>query len=173
MTTENNTGKTHWKKNNDSRYIAGEDLQSSFHGLRPEMAVMIDKFEDTETFDQQKNSKIIKTGLWLKELNGQPLYKPVILNNTNAKFFLKETGSDFMEDWVGIPVTLYAQKDSRHGYVVRFKKYFMPQLVKDSEQFVKALEAMQGGKVTIEQIKKKYQLSKEVEQLLLTPAKNG
>lgn len=159
--------KTHWKKNNDSRYIAGEDLQSSFHGLRPEMAVVIDKFEDAETFDQQKNSKIIKTGLFLKELNGNPLYKPVILNNTNAKFFLKETGSDFMEDWVGVPVTIYAQKDSRHGYVVRFKKYFMPQLLKDSEQFKKAKVAIHEQGITIEQIRKKYQVSAEVEKLLL------
>jgi len=160
------------KKNNDSRYIAGEDLQSSFHGLRPEMTVVIDKFEDTETFDQQKNSKIIKTGLWLKELNGQALYKPVILNNTNAKFFLKETGSDFMEDWVGVPVTLYAQKDSRHGYVVRFKKYFMPQLVKDSDNFKKAYTAIHTQGYTMDQVKKKYQVSAEVEKLLLTPPVN-
>lgn len=161
------TEKTHWKKNNDSRYIAGEDLQTEFHGLRKEMNVVIDKFEDTETFDQNKNSKIIKTGLFLKELNGTPLYKPVILNNTNAKFFLKETGSDFMEDWIGVPVVIYAQKDSRHGYVVRFKKYYMPQLVKDSERFHKAKKAIHEQGFTIDQIKKKYQVSAEVEKLLI------
>lgn len=164
---------TSWRKNLDSRYISGEDLLSGLHGLKPEMIVTLEKFEDMETFDQQKNSKVIKTGFWLKEQNGTAVYKPVLLNKINARFFEKELGTDKMEKWLGHTAVLYAQKDSRHGHVARFKRYSQPQLVKDSEQFNKALEAMQGGKVTIEQIKKKYQLSKEVEQLLLTPAKNG
>ena len=121
MSKEN---KTNWKKNNDSRYISGEDLQSSLKGLAPEMVVVIDKFEDAETFDQNNQKNIIKTGLFLKDLNGKIVYKPLILNNTNGKFCAKEFASEFMEDWVGKPVTLYAQKDKRHGYVARLKKYY-------------------------------------------------
>ena len=119
---------THWKKNNDSRYISGEDLQAELHGLRKEMVVVIDRFEDAETFDQASNSKAIKTGFWLKELNGTKVYKPVILNNTNADFCRKEFNSDYMEHWIGKPFVLYAKPDKRHGFVARFKKYFAPQI---------------------------------------------
>lgn len=164
MTTE----KTHWKKNNDSRYISGEDLQTEFHGLKKEMVVFIDRFEDTETFDQNNNSKITKTGLFLKELNGSALYKPVILNTTNAKTLAKECGSSFMEDWIGKPVVLYAQKDSRHGYVVRFKKYAFPVLQASGKDFDNCYNAIHKSGYTMDQIRKKYQVSSEVERLLMT-----
>ena len=123
--------KTHWKKNNDSRYISGEDLRSGLKGLKPEMHVIIDRFEDSKTFDQNTQTDVVKTGFWLKELNGTPVYKPVILNNTNAKFCVKEFGSDYLEDWIGKPLTLYALADRRHGFVARFKKYIPPATVTD------------------------------------------
>lgn len=127
---------THWKKNNDPRYISGEDLKDGVaigKGLAPEMVVMIDSFEDSETFDQNSQKKTIKTGFWLKDLSGKRLYKPVILNNTNAAFCIKEFGSSFMEHWIGKPFVLYAQADKRHGFVARFKKYFPPATITDIE----------------------------------------
>jgi hypothetical protein len=122
---------THWKKNNDSRYISGEDLKSSLNGLRPEMVVTITKFQDSETYDQTSQAKVMKTGFYLKELDGKDLYKPVILNNTNAVFCLKEFNSEFMENWLNKPLVLYAKPDSRHGHVVRFKKYYAPPTITD------------------------------------------
>lgn len=126
--------KTHWKKNNDSRYISGEDLKAGIKGLKPEMVVEIISFEDTETFDQNQNKQIVKTGLNLREHQGQIVYKPVILNNTNAKFLIKEFQSEYMEDWIGKPFVLYAQQDRRHGYVARFKKYYPTKQTKQIEQ---------------------------------------
>lgn len=123
---------THWKKNNDSKYISGEDLKSGLKGLKPEMVVIIDRFEDAETFDQNNQKKIIKTGFFLKELNGTNVYKPVILNNTNANFCVKEFASEFMEHWLNKPFVLYAQADKRHGFVARFKKYYPPVTVSDT-----------------------------------------
>lgn len=158
--------KTHWKKNLDSKFISGEDLKGGLNGLKPEMAVVIEKFTDAETFDQNKQAKSVVTGLFLKELNGKSLYKPVILNKTNAKFMIKEFGSEFMEDWINKPITLYAVADSRHGFVVRFKKYQLPVLIKDSENYNNCLKAIQSGNYTLEQIKAKYILTKEVETLL-------
>ena len=105
-----NETKTFWKKNNDSRYISGEDLKEGISinkGLKPEMAVKIVSFEDMETFDQTDNQKKIKTGFILQDLNGNKLYKPVILNTINAKFCIKEFGSGYMEDWIGKPLVLY------------------------------------------------------------------
>jgi hypothetical protein len=131
---------THWKKNNDSRYISGEDLRSGLHGLKPEMVVVIERFEDAETFDQTKNTKVVKTGFFLKELNGSSVYKPVILNNTNAKFCRQEFNSEYMEHWLNKPFVLYAMADKRHGFVARFKKYYPPATVTD-EQALKLLSS--------------------------------
>lgn len=162
--------KTHWKKNNDPKYISGEDLKDGIEigkGLAPEMVVMIDRFEDSETFDQNQNSKVIKTGFWLKDLNGNKIYKPVILNNTNADFFIKEFKSQFMEDWLNKPVVLYARPDKRHGFVARFKKYYPPVTISD-ENAIKLLESSKD----LEELKKNFlSLSKEEQRLVTVVAK--
>lgn len=158
--------KTHWKKNNDSAFISGEDLNSSLKGLKPEMVVQIASFTDSETFDQKKQNKIIITALNLVDLAGKKIYKPAILNKTNAKFLIKEFQSEYIEDWIGKPFTMYCQKDSRHGYVVRFKTYILSTLIIDSDNFIKCKKGLANG-VTMDQIKKKYLVSKEVEEALL------
>lgn len=119
---------THWKKNLDSRYISGEDLQGELKGLKKEMVVVITRFDDADTFDSNTQAKGVKTGFFLKELNGKELYKPVLLNKTNAEFCRKEFKSEFMEHWVNKPFTLYAMPDKRFGFVARFKKYYPPQI---------------------------------------------
>ena len=120
----------YWKKNNDSKYISGEDLQDGLlmaKGLRPEMVVIITGFEDKQTFDQNANEKVTKTGLWLAEYpSGTKVYKPVILNNTNAYFCIDEFKSKNLYDWLNKPLVLWAQVDRRHGFVARFKKYYPP-----------------------------------------------
>jgi hypothetical protein len=122
--------KTHWKKNLDPRYISGDDLKASLNGLKPEMVVIIDDMKDAPTFDQSNQKEVSKTALWLKEFNGNKIYKPVILNVTNAKTLSKEFASDFIEDWYGKPIVLFAQPDKRFGHVARFKKYYPPAQVK-------------------------------------------
>jgi hypothetical protein len=107
------------------------------------------------------------TSLYFKDQTGKPIYKPAILNKTNAKFFEKETGTPEMESWYGRTVIMFAQKDSRHGHVVRFKSYIKPTLVLGSEDFNKCKTAMEKNGFTIEQIKTKYQVSNDVEQALI------
>ncbi len=158
--------KTHWKKNNDSRYISGEDLKGGLKGLKPEMLVTIEKFNDTDSFDQKSQQSITVTGLFLKEVGGSSLYKPTILNNTNAKVLTNITGSAFMEDWLNKPVLMYAQADKRHGHVVRFRKYNPPVLIPDSENFKACKKAVESGSFTVAQIKLKYNVSPELEKLL-------
>jgi len=135
---------THWKKNNDPRYISGEDLRDGIaigKGLRPEMVVTIAKFEDKETFDQQSQSKVIKSGMFLREYpSGKPLYKPMILNNTNAKFCINEFKSEFLEHWLDKPVVLWGMPDKRHVVVARFKKYYPPATVTDTSALAKLSE---------------------------------
>lgn len=127
---------THWKKNLDPRYISGEDLNDGIainKGLRPEMTVTVSHFEDKPVFDQKENKQIIKTGFFLKEYpSGKVIYKPMVLNNKNAAFWISETGSPFMEKWLNIPAVLWAQPDVRHGFVARFKKYYPPAKATDT-----------------------------------------
>jgi hypothetical protein len=61
------------------------------------------------------------------ELN-KAVYKPLILNNTNAKFCQQEFKSPFMEDWLDKPCVLYAMPDKRFEFVARLKKYYPPQV---------------------------------------------
>lgn len=111
----------HWKKNIDSKFIAGEDLQGSLKGLKPEMVVVIEKFGEDKTFDVNAKSDKVVTDLFLKEVGGASLYKPAVLNKTNARFFAAEFKSDNVWDWLNKPITMFAQPDRRHGYVVRFR----------------------------------------------------
>ncbi|NQY42485.1 MAG: hypothetical protein HRT87_03950 [Legionellales bacterium] len=120
------TTKTHWKKNNDSTYISGEDLKGELNGLKKDSPVIISRFENGLTYDQNNNEKVTKTVLFFTDEQGKALYKGVVLNNTAAKFFVGEFGSPYVDDWVGKKCNMFAQADKRHGFVVRFKKYFKP-----------------------------------------------
>jgi len=132
------TTKTHWRKNLDPRYISGEDLKASLHGLRPEMVCCVTEMKDAPTFDQSMQKEVTKTSLWLTDLaTKQLIYKPVILNVSNAKFFAKEFNSDYIEDWYNKPVVLFAQPDKRFGHVARFKHYFPPAKATDTEALAK------------------------------------
>ena len=169
---ENET-RTHWKKNNDSRYISGEDLKAELNGLKKEMIVTVHKFNDSGTFDQKLQKEVTKTALFLKDAAGKEVYKPAILNNTNAKFFIKEFGSEFMEDWLNRPVTIYAAPDKRHGFVVRFKSYQKPHLQADTELFARAVVGLKAQTSTMETIKSRFNVSPDVEAKLLKEVANG
>ena len=161
------TKKTHWKKNNDSRYISGEDLkhgESIGKGLRPEMVVSIVSFEDSETFDQNNQIKVLKTGFKLVNVEtGEMLYKPVILNNTNGDFCVKEFKSEFLEDWINKPFVLFAKPDRRHGFVARFKKYYPKANVSD----INALKVLNES-TTIEELQSNWSKLTQSEQKLPT-----
>jgi len=152
-----NNNKTSWRKNLDSRYISGEDLVSGLRGFKPEMVVVIERFSDTDTFDQTTQKTAIKTGFYLRELNGQMLHKPLILNKKNAEYCEKEFKSIYMEDWIGKPIVLYAQADKRFGHVARFKKYY--------PQAHKTVEPPKPVEVNVDEIVLQIELITELPQL--------
>ena len=117
---------THWKKNNDSTYISGEDLHEELNGLKKEQTVIISRFLDGEAYDQKLKSNVVKTVIMLKTEDGKEIYKGTILNAKAVDFLLAETGSPYLEKWVGVKCVMFAQADKRHGFVVRFKKYYAP-----------------------------------------------
>ena len=152
------SGKTHWKKNIDSNYICGEDMKSSLRGLQPQMDVYLVGFGDGETYDQNQNKKIIKTVLRFKTIDGDVLLKKgVLLNKSAAEIFIVICGSDYVDDWIGIPVCMYAKPDNRFGHVVRFKNYRAPTEIRD------ALKPLRACK-TIEELGAAYKKLSETEQ---------
>jgi len=149
---------THWKKNIDTRYISGEDLISGLKGLQKEMVVKLSSFQDGETFDQKKQTKETRTILFFSDSKDKALYKGVVLNATNAKFFEKEMESTEMEDWSKKAVTMYAKQDNRHGHVVRFKRYEKPHLKEGTQSWTAVLAHVQKGNDPAK-AREKYQIS--------------
>jgi hypothetical protein len=153
----------HWKKNIDSRYISGEDLQTSLKGLSPSMVVKLLSYNDADSFDQTTQKKIVVTAL-----NFEGVYKPLVLNKTNAKQMVAITGSNDMQAWVGTTIVLYAVADKRHGFVARIKKYDLPKLQLGTTLFDTCKKLIASGRAMSE-LKAKYSVSPEVEQELLKP----
>lgn len=131
--------KTPWRKNLDKRYICGEDLLLELNGLRKQMIVCLESQIDAPAFDQKTQSEVIKSALWLKDLEtGKKVYKPCLLNVGRAEFLTKESGgSIYMEDWYGLTFVMYAKPDKRHGHIVAFKKYYPPAEIKPDEALLK------------------------------------
>jgi len=141
------TKKTHWKKNNDSNYISGEDLFYELNGLKKDFPVKLISFSDGETFDQNKQSKVTKTVLQFVDLQGVKLYKGVLLNTISSLFFEKEFGSGFIDDWVGKVCNIYALPHRTHGQVVRFKKYYKPVVqvdIKGAELILNSCDSLEN-----------------------------
>lgn len=164
----------HWKKNIDANFISGEDLHDSVRGLRPEMIVTFSREQDREAYDQNQNKKKVVTGVYLKDLNGNELAKPVVMNKKNGSFLAKEFGTPDMDLWPkDKPVILYAQPDARFGWVARFKKYSKPEMKIGDTNFVNCRRAYLADPKNLELIKTKYFVSAEVETALTAKAEEA
>lgn len=126
---------TSFKKHIDNRYISGENLKFGIEeqkGLKPEMVVYFHSFNDGDTYDQQKQEKIIKHVIYFTDCEtGEKLKKGVLMNKSHADFLKRELagGKDSMEEIdKNTPFVLFAEPHRRFGYVARFKKYFAPQV---------------------------------------------
>ena len=95
--------------------------------------------------------------------------KPMILNVTNSKALKKVVGSQYLEDWVNLEVVIYIKEGVRMGHditeALRIKSAkkvtSTPKAKKpmSDEGFTSALEAIELGNVTKEQVIAQYELS--------------
>ena len=159
MTNKTNEEPKLWTKHIDTRYIAGEDLMAGVNGLESEMDVYLYNAVEGETFDQKQNATELKWVLHFKKLSDNtPLYKGTVANKgtkdalINALQFYKGIKSNVIQDCYNIPITLYAQLDKRHGYVVRFKPW------KQTNEFKIALTEIKACK-TIKQLEEVYKMT--------------
>jgi hypothetical protein len=156
--------KTHFKKLRNPNYIGSYELMVGSGSI--ELNVTIEKAvkEIVQNGDKKEEAMVIY-------LKGQ---KPMIVNSTNAKNISKALNSPYIEDWVGKEITLYVAKIRAFGENVdalRVKTVTsikqLPILQLNTPNFDKCKVAISSGQYTIEQIKSKYQVSEEVQNLLL------
>lgn len=150
MTTD--TGKTHWKRLMNPSYIG-------VYWLNPG--------EDaTVTIDYVQREQITGTGGKKDDCSVAHLkggIKPFILNSTNSKAIALLYG-DFIEDWAGKQITLFATTTRMGGDTVECLRVRprvatrMPQAITE-DRLTKALDSITSGQFTLEQLHEKFALT--------------
>lgn len=89
--------------------------------------------------------------------------KPFILNVTNSKAIAKVAGSDYIEDWVGVSIQIYAKKVNAFGSEVMALRVrdFKPKSAEkiDAARFDKMIESIKAGKYTVEKALSSFDLT--------------
>lgn len=158
--------KTHWRKCDKTDFFGSVDLEELLSEGQTDLILTIKNVEI-------KECKVGGTKGNFRVATFAENVKPMILNVTNAKViksFCKN--SPHVEDWINIKVSVYIQQNVRMGAemteALRFrnKPVVLPMLNIDSKEFQNVLKGIANG-YTIEQVKSKYRLSKEVETKLM------
>lgn len=153
--------KTHWKKLQNPDYLGAYSL--------------LPKEEKILTISKITREKIVGTGGKKKEetvAHFKENEKPMILNRTNCKTIAKIYQTNFIEEWSGKKIQIYAELVDAFGEQVealRVRPFApnlqLPTLILGTPTYDKCLEHIQkGGKV--EEISKKYTLTDEVKLIL-------
>lgn len=150
--------KTHWKKLTNPDYLGAYDFQPDeerivqIASVSREMVTGPDGKKEECTVAKLKGSK------------------PMILNSTNSKSITQALGTPYIEDWAGKNITIFTQKVRAFGETVdalRIKSTApvikKPALTPSHEKWEGAKKAIKAGNITIDQIKEKFELSKENE----------
>lgn len=153
--------KTHWKKLQNPDYLGAYSL--------------LPKEEKILTIAKITREKIIGTGGKKKEetvAHFKEAEKPMILNRTNCKTIAKVYKTNFIEEWTGKQVQIFVEMVDAFGEQVEALRIRpcvpsvgLPFLEKETPALLKAIEHVkQGG--SVEDIRKRYQLSDEVKLIL-------
>lgn len=104
--------------------------------------------------------------------------KPLVCNVTNAKAISAATGSAYIEDWVGHKIQLRTEQVKAFGSVTDAVRV-IPRAVKPKEvlddshpKWDKAIESLQNKQVTVQSIKKNYEID-ELTETYLNEIYNG
>lgn len=101
-------GKTHYRKAFDSPYLSSADITEHTHLTIARVTLESDK--------TKKTKDVFNTAFFIeKEIRPGEKLKPMILNATNSKTMKSITGSAFIDDWVGVPITVYVDNSVRFG----------------------------------------------------------
>ena len=103
-----NETKTHFRKAFNSPYLSSADIVDSNELIISHVILEADKTKRTK---DQFNTAYF-TEKFLRD--GEQL-KPMILNATNSKEIRNITGSPFIDDWQGVRVVVYVDKNVKFG----------------------------------------------------------
>ena len=152
---------THWKKLQNPDFLGAFDFQPN------EERVVTVKDVKRQMVKGQEGSEE-HTIVHFNEP-----YKPMIMNATNSKMLTKLAESPYIEKWVGVSFKLVVVKIKAFGEfmdALRIKSEkvvkTLPNLSIGTANFDKVKEAIKSGKATIDQVKTKYTLTKEVEEAI-------
>ncbi|MEI7584626.1 hypothetical protein [Runella sp.] len=158
---------THWKKLHNPDYLGAYSLADT-SGRYAEQIVTVSKIELKRVKGLNNKEEDCIT-CYFKE---QP--KPMILNATNCKALVKLSGSDFIENWSGLKVTLYVTKVKAFGDNIDALRIKAASQFVDKEELTPthpkwegAKKAILSGATTLELIEAKYKIT-DANRTLLT-----
>ncbi len=157
--------KTHWLKNPNKNYLGHWDFPN---GKDMTLTIVSAKWEPVKNpvTGKSESCRVIR----FKEKK----IKPMICNQTNATSIVQSTSVKFMEDSPGNKITLYVAtiidnktKENIDCIRVRPKKRVLPELLPNTPEWGKTLQAFANG-FTIQHVKKRFTISDEnLEQLII------
>ena len=152
--------KTHFKKLQNPDFIGSWDLADENGNFRNK-ALTIKNVTKKMVHDGRGGQEECVTVDFVES-------KPMIMNSTNLKTIHKVLNTPYIEDWVGMKIELTVEKVKAFGEIhdaLRVVKTSL-ELTPKHPKWQGAKTAIMEKKVTIEQIKKQYNLTPENEKLL-------
>lgn len=170
---------TPWQSFFEKEYLSQHNFD---HGER--LNVVISKAYGKQ-IENPKNPKGKKENLPVIEfekIEGREQLKPMIVKTGNAKVIQKLSGTRHIENWSGVRLTLYVDesvkfgKDTVGGIRVLLASDVRPQkdqLHKNHPKWQSCILAIRSNGYTIEDIRKKYNVSAATEKLLNKAVENA
>lgn len=149
--------KTHWKKAFNKDYLGSHDLDNG-----KDLVAVIDHMEVRKVKNNQGEESAKNIAVFKGKV------KPMILNVTNCKTIKKFSGSNYIEDWGDIPVTIYIKNVTAFGEEVealriREKQPVVekPKLTPEHPSWSKAVEYLKGDRGSMVGIQVNWDVSPE------------
>ena len=142
--------KTHWKKHFNPKYLGAYSLENG-----EDLVVKIIELIDEEVQGSDGNKEILPV-LYLKN------QKPFILNKTNATTIAKVVGSDYVEDWPGHKIQIFATSVSAFGtntMALRVRPVAPKKEKLEGKRFSQMLVAINAGQYKAEDAIANFQLT--------------
>ena len=160
---ETKAEKTHWHKVFLSDYLGACDLEEGKDVKLVIKNVSVKQVKGSDGKSQERNVAAFI----------DPKIKPMILNATNCRVVKKFVGSPYINDWVNVPIQVYIKSDIKafgditEGLRIREvqPKMDKPALIPSLPAWQKAIDYLKGTG-TIDNIRAKWDLSEENEELL-------
>ncbi len=150
------TTKTHWKKVFNKDYLGSHDLDEK------DLKAIIHHVEVRAVKDS--SGKEGKCNVAVFEGN----IKPMILNVTNCKIIKRFSGTNYIEQWSNIPVTIYSKQikafgEETEGLRIREKQPVMKKesLTPDHPRWGEAIKYLGQPDSVIDNILKQYEVTED------------